>query len=578
MKDRVSNDIGAGTGILNWATINWKLIKKRVRNLRQRIYRASQNKQWKRVRSLMKLMLKSYSNLLLAVRRVTQENQGKRTAGIDGQTALTPEQRVALVEEMKEYSLWQVQPVKRIYIPKSNGKSRPLGIPTLANRVAQAIVKNALEPVWETRFEANSYGFRPGRSVQDAIAQCHIRLRQGNHCSNNRWVLDADIKGAFDNISHQYILDAIGELPGRNLIHQWLKAGYVESEILHPTTSGTPQGGVISPLLANIALDGIERLLKRGNPKSTQYGFVRYCDDFVVTARSEAEILDIQPLIQEWLRTRGLELNADKTNIVPVEQGFNFLGFHIRQFRDGCFTIPQKDKVLAFLKQIRKWLIAHQTVAPEAVISYLNPILRGWSNYYKQGASKRVFNFVDSELWKMLWQWSLRRHSNKGKRWVAKKYFLLSPGDSWLFKASVSERQGGKKIITLYQLSRVMIRRHIKVRGNASPDDPTLQPYWKQRRTQCGKSYWSSGSKFYNVAQNQQWNCPVCGEHLFNGEAIHTHHRIAVRAGGTNEVDNLVHLHENCHRQIHMGQSSGQQEGLSRMMGELSSPVLRGGK
>ena len=169
MKDRVSNDIGAGTGILNWATINWKLIKKRVRNLRQRIYRASQNKQWKRVRSLMKLMLKSYSNLLLAVRRVTQENQGKRTAGIDGQTALTPEQRVALVEEMKEYSLWQVQPVKRIYIPKSNGKSRPLGIPTLANRVAQAIVKNALEPVWETRFEANSYGFRPGRSSRTRL-------------------------------------------------------------------------------------------------------------------------------------------------------------------------------------------------------------------------------------------------------------------------------------------------------------------------------------------------------------------------------------------------------------------------
>ncbi len=362
VKDRVSNDIGAETPLQNWATLNWKPIQKRVRNLRQRIYRASQNHQWNRVRSLMKLMLRSYSNLLLAVRRVTQINAGKQTAGIDGQTALTPEQRVALVNEMRECSPWRVQPVKRIYIPKSNGKRRPLGIPCVGDRVAQAIVKNALEPVWEAKFEAHSYGFRPGRSVQDAMAQCHLRLRVGRRSPNNRWVLDADIRGAFDNISHDYILQAIGRLPGRQLIEQWLKAGYVESEIFHATTSGTPQGGLISPLLANIALDGIDQLLKQGNPKSTQYGFIRYCDDFIVTAQTQAEILEIQPQIEAWLRIRGLELNPDKTNIVPVEQGFNFLGFHIRQFRDGCFTLPQKEKVLAFLKQIREWLIAHRTI------------------------------------------------------------------------------------------------------------------------------------------------------------------------------------------------------------------------
>ncbi|MCY7276649.1 MAG: reverse transcriptase N-terminal domain-containing protein, partial [Phormidesmis sp. CAN_BIN44] len=227
MKDRVCKDIGAGKPLEDWAAINWTLVKQRVRNLRERIYRATQNGQWNRVRSLMKLMLRSYSNLLLSVRRMTQENQGKQTAGIDGQTALSPEQRVQLVKRMQDKTLWQVHPTKRVYIPKANGKLRPLGIPALENRVAQTIVKNALEPSWEARVESHSYGFRPGRSCQDAIEQCYLRLRKG--CDT--WILDADLKGAFDHLSHQFILDTIGQVPGRELIKQWLKAGYVEAEM-----------------------------------------------------------------------------------------------------------------------------------------------------------------------------------------------------------------------------------------------------------------------------------------------------------------------------------------------------------
>ncbi len=571
MKDRVSNDIGAKEPLENWADINWKLVRKRVRNLRQRIYRATQNSQWNKVRSLMKLMMSSYSNLLLSVRRVTQENQGKQTAGIDGQTAITPEERVKLVKEIKDYSLWKVYPTKRVYIPKQNGKQRPLGIPTIKNRVAQAIVKNALEPVWETRFEANSYGFRPGRSCHDAIEQVWLRL---NAQGNDRWILDADIKGAFDNISHEYLINAIGEIPGRELIKQWLKAGYVEAEMFHETESGTPQGGIISPLLANIALDGMEKLLSqfkktkeyqytdsKGRKRTERehkprYGFVRYADDFIITAETREDLEAIKPIIEDWLSQRGLKLNPDKTKITHLIEGFNFLGFNIRQYKGKCLIKPQKEKVKEFLAGIQQWLNQHKTVSAAAVIQYLSPILRGWGNYYKHKVSKAVFSYVDYRIWQMLWKWSLRRHPNKGKRWVAGKYFKTINGTKWNFAQTIRNRHGQDTLINLPKLSNIPITRHVKIKGTASPDDPTLTKYWKERQSKYGKSYWASGSKLYNVAANQKWTCPVCGEHLFNGEELHTHHKIRVKDGGTDKAENLVHLHKACHKHEHTGKRS----------------------
>jgi RNA-directed DNA polymerase len=281
----------------------------------------------------MKLMLRSYSNLLLSVSKVTQKNKGRKTPGIDGQVVLTPKARVRLVKQMANHQAWAASPGRRIYIPKAKGR-RPLGILTVKNRVAQAIVKNALEPSWEARFEINSYGFRPGRSCHDAIKQCWLRLKRGR---THRWVLDADVRAAFDNISQCHILKRLGNVPGRELIRQWLAAGYVEAEIFHATTNGVQQGGVISPLIANVALDGLENIL------APRAGYIRYADDLVVTARSREEIEALVPTVSEFLAERGLELNAEKTRIVHVKDGFNFLGFNVRSYQDKCIVKPQKD-------------------------------------------------------------------------------------------------------------------------------------------------------------------------------------------------------------------------------------------
>lgn len=410
------------------------------------------------------------------------------------------------------------------------------------------------------------------------MEQCHLRLQKGR----DTWVLDADIKGAFDNISHEFILDAVGKTPGRELIKQWLKAGYVEAEVFYETESGTPQGGIISPLLANIALDGMERLLTafkkvkvyqyipKGRKKSRtvekhsdKYGYIRYADDFIVTAETKSDIEAIIPTLNKWLASRGLELNPDKTNVVHIEQGFNFLGFNIRQFKGSCFQVPQKEKVLEFLRQIRKWLKTHPSVKQEAVISYLNPILRGWANYNRHGVSKRVFSYIDSEIWKALWKWALKRHPKKRKRWVANKYFRNVNGVNWQFATTILDRHGKEQTIYVFRTASIPIERHVKVKDTASPDDPTLTAYWDNRNSRYGKSYWPKGSKYLLVAKNQDWKCPECGDNLFNGEQLHTHHKIRVKDGGTDEIDNLAHLHKACHKHIHTGKRSRLQEARS---------------
>jgi RNA-directed DNA polymerase len=431
----------------------------------------------------MKLMLRSYFNLLVSVRRVTQKNKGKKTAGVDDEVALTPKARMALVRSMGRYTLWKAKPTRRIYIPKVGkpGQVRPLSIPTIRNRVAQAIVKNALEPCWEAQFEPNSYGFRAGRSIHDAIEQC---WKYFNRRGQRPWILDADLKSAFDKISHEHILEAIGPVPGRELIRAWLKAGYVEAELFHETDSGTPQGGIISPVLLNVALHGLEQKL------GPVYGCVIYADDLIVCASTREKIEAAKSTIEEWLQPRGLTLHPEKTRIVHIDDGFNFLSFSIRRYKGKCLIKPQKEKVLAFLAELRLWLNKHKQAAAENVIRHFNKILPGWSNHYSHVVSKHVLFYVSSEIWKMLWKWCLRRHPKKGKHWVAKKYFGGHGNANWIFQAN-----DGKKTIYLFDVSSVKIERHIKVRGAASPDDPTFREYWqtredrrKARLRQCRKA------------------------------------------------------------------------------------------
>jgi RNA-directed DNA polymerase len=537
----------------NWNAINWRKANRTVRNLRHRIFRATQEGNLNKVRSLQKLMLKSYSNRLVSVRRVAQINAGKHTPGVDKLVIKTPAARGRMVDALAHYSLWKAKPARRVYIPKASGKLRPLGIPVVIDRCLQAMVKNALEPAWEAKFEGSSYGFRPGRSCHDAIAKIYELARPNK---TKKWILDADIRGAFDNISHDYLLIVIGPVPGKELIKQWLKAGYVEQEVFHTTERGTPQGGVVSPLLANIALHGMEEAIGvKYNCRGQLIGkraVVRYADDFVCFCETREDAEQVQKILVEWLKERGLTLSEEKTRIIHLTEGFDFLSFNIRHYpapqtaQSGWKLLikPSKEAVLEVRKNLKDLWNKAKGGNVQAILSKMNPVIRGWANYFRIAVAKEIFGNLDSWMFHKADSYTKHTHRNKPKGWRHRKYwgrFNLERQDYWTF----GDKQTGAYLL---KFSWFPIERHTLVKGTASPDDPRLKDYWTKRQAAKGKDLTISKQK---LAKRQKGRCPECGESLFNDEEIQVHHLLARSRGGQTTYTNLALVHLLCHQHIH---------------------------
>jgi RNA-directed DNA polymerase len=508
-----------GLDAVDWDWVDWSGCEREVRRLRQRIFKATQDGDWPRVRSLQRLMLRSRSNTLLSVRQVTQRNAGRKTAGIDGEVALTSQARADVaVRVHSTVATWQPPAVKRVYIPKAanRAKLRPLGIPVIMDRCHQARVRNALEPEWEARFEPRSYGFRPGRSCQDAIGAIYATCKGPR--AKRVWALDADLAAAFDKIDHAHLLATIGTFPARDMIHDWLTAGVFEpGKGFAPTEEGTPQGGVISPLLLNVALHGLEEAAgvsyatsgsgasetKPGSPT-----LIRYADDMVVLCHTRERAEQIKARLAEWLTPRGLSFNEDKTRIVCLaEDGFDFLGFNVRRYRSKLLIKPSKAAIRRVRERLAVEMRRLRGSNADAVIATLNPIIRGWAAYYRGVVSSKVFHTLDYQMWKLTYKWATWRHNNKPKPWIVDRYFGKHNkfrNDRWVFGNPDNNTY-------LVKFSWTDIVRHVMVTGAASPDDPALTDYWAKRRHKVKPPL---DNYTLRLLTRQEARCPLCGDHL----------------------------------------------------------------
>lgn len=541
---------------LNWHSIDWARCHREVRRLQARIVKATREGKHGKVKALQWILTHSFSGKALAVRRVT-ENQGKKTPGVDGITWSTPEAKSQAMLSIKRRG-YRPQPLKRVYIPKAKGKMRPLGIPTMKDRAMQALYLLALEPVAETTADGRSFGFRPERSTADAIEQCFTALSKK---VAPRWVLEGDIKGCFDNISHDWLM---GHVPtDRKILKKWLKAGYMEDRQLFPTEAGTPQGGIISPTLANLVLDGLEAKLdaafgrKRyanGVQTRLMVNYVRYADDFIVTGRSK-ELLEqeVMPIIEDFMQERGLTLSPEKTKITHIDEGFDFLGQNVRKYNGKLLIKPSKANVATFLEKVRSAVKGNKALDQPRLIRMLNPMIQGWANYHQHVVSKETFARVDHEIWRVLWQWAVRRHPQKSSVWIKQRYFHSVGSRNWVFAAETGERfpDGNPILSSLRKATDTPIRRHRPIKLEANPFDPTWETYFEERVSLKMHNSLRDRKKLINLWLEQDRRCPICQQLITQETGWHVHHIIRRVDGGKDGSTNLVMVHPNCHNQIH---------------------------
>ncbi|HEY6072465.1 MAG TPA: group II intron reverse transcriptase/maturase [Anaerolineales bacterium] len=538
----------------DWHSINWNAVNETVRRLQARIVKATKEGKWHKVHALQHLLTHSFSGKALAVRRVT-ENQGKNTPGVDKVLWKDPESKGMAIHQMQQRG-YKALPLRRVYIPKPNGKKRPLGIPTMKDRAMQALHLQALAPIAETLADPNSYGFRKERSCADAMEQCATVLSNG---TRPQWILEGDIKSCFDKISHPWLLNHIPM--DKTILNTWLKAGYMDKSVLHETEDGTPQGGIISPVLANMALDGLERILRKKYPNSgrralkgmnKQVNLVRYADDFIITGISK-EILEneVKPLVTAFLWERGLELSEEKTSITHIEEGFDFLGQTVRKYNGKFLTRPSKKNVKTFLTDIRKVIKDNKEASAYWLIATLNPKIRGWANFHRHAAAKKTFVHVDAAIFKALWRWARRRHPKKSKWWVKDRYFGRVGNQNWRFFGQAKDKDGKLTRNLLCLASATPITRYKKIKGKCNPYDPTWELYLETRHSVKMEQSLHGRRRLMYLWKEQGGICPVCNQPITQITGWHNHHIVYKTLGGTDNAENRVLIHPNCHKQVH---------------------------
>jgi len=554
-------DSAASRGPSEWDQIVWPLVHCRVRRLQTRIAKATRDQDWRRVKALQRFLVNSFSAKALAVKRVS-ENDGKRTPGVDGEIWSTPEAKWQAIQRLSSRGL-RPQPLRRVYIPKrsSNTKMRPLSIPAMIDRARQALHLQGLEPVAETQADPHSYGFRRSRGTQDAIGHVfHLLARK----ISAPWILEGDIQGCFDNFEHGWLERHIPM--NRKVLSGWLKAGYVESGKLFPTQAGTPQGGIASPTIANIALDGLEAVLAerfartRAALRRLRVRLVRYADDFLIFGSSR-ELLEqeVKPCVEAFLAERGLRLSPEKTRTTHISEGFDFLGQNVRKYGGKLLIKPSAKNVKAFLDEIRETIRANRSAKQDTLIRLLNPMIRGWANYHRHVVAKKTYSAVDNHIWHMLWRWARRRHPNKSCGWVRRKYFRTLDHRHGVFAVQTRGYNGGPRTLALLLASDTRIVRHVRVKADANPFDPRWASYFAQRKRARMLERLQERSFPKRLWQQQQGQCPGCGQLIDEECRWVIQPIIPLKSGGARSLANLKLLHSTCQRhfRIATGNLSG---------------------